>query len=126
MRKEDLIVRKSFSASLNNGEIWAENLDSLYDFEDVVENKFLEDMKLIARPSSPSIIAINLNQTIITKHLSTLIIKNLIEAGSSVRKVAFVGITREDLALVKGVMKNYNPTFVYQYFDQMISHLAKM
>lgn len=39
-----------------------------------IVNKFLQDMKLIARPSSPSIIAISLNQAIITTHLATLII----------------------------------------------------
>lgn len=61
MLKEDLIVRKSFAIAHNNGYIWIENLDSLYDFTDVVESKFLHDMKIIKKPSSPSAIAINLN-----------------------------------------------------------------
>jgi len=67
MKRENLIIRKSFAISHNNGDIWAENLDALYDFNDVVESKFLDDIKIIKRPSTPSIIAINLSETVITK-----------------------------------------------------------
>jgi hypothetical protein len=116
MKKDDLIVRKSFVIPHNNGEMWAEELDSLYNFSDIIQSKFLEDMKSIRRPSSPSIIAINLNQTMITKHLATIIVQNLIDAGSSVRKVAFVGLDKEGLCNMKQVFKNYNTNFTYQYF----------
>ncbi len=120
MKREDLIVRKSFSASHNNGELWAENLDALYDFEDVVEHKFLEDMKTVKRPSTPSIIAMNLNQTKITKHLATIIIEGLVDAGSSVRKVAFVGLEKEYVQLMKQVIKTHNVCFVYHFFDDFM------
>lgn len=120
MKKEDLIVRKSFATTHNNGELWAENLDSLYDFSDIVESKFLEDIKVIKRPSTPSIIAINLNQTKVTKNLALIIIQGLIDAGSSVRKVSFVGLDKEGLYIMKQVFKNYNINFVYQYFNDFV------
>lgn len=120
MKKDDLIVRKSFAISHNNGEMWAEELDSLYDFSDIVESKFKEDMKTIKKPSSPSFIAINLNQTMITEHLATLIIENLNDAGSSVRKVSFVGLDKKGLKIMKNIIKNYNISFVYQFFDDFI------
>lgn len=120
MEKDHLIVRKSFAISHNNGEMWAEELDSLFNFSDIVESKFLEDMKTIRKPSSPSIIAINLNQTMITNHLATIIIENLIDAGSSVKKVSFIGLDKKSLNIMKKVFKNYNPNFVYKYFDDFV------
>lgn len=120
MEKDDLIVRKSFAISHNNGEMWAEELDSLYNFSDVVETKFLEDMKMIKKPSSPSIIAINLNQTMITKRLATIIIENLIDAGSSVTKVSLIGLDKEGINIMKKVFKTYNPNFAYKYFGDFV------
>lgn len=120
MKKDDLIIRKSFTISHNNGEMWVENLDSLYNISDVAESKFLEDMKTIRRSSSPSIIAINLKQTMITKHLAATILENLIDADSSVIKVAFVGLDKEGLHIMKQVSKNYNINFSYRYFDDFV------
>lgn len=120
MLKEDLIVRKSFSAPHNNGYIWAENLDSLYDFTDVVESKFLEDMITIKRPSSPSAIAFNLNQTTVTENIATLIVDNLINAGNSVRRVCFVGLDKESLKIMKRVFKNYRVSFEFNFFDDFV------
>lgn len=119
MLKEDLIVRKSFAIAHNNGCIWIENLDSLYNFTDVVESKFLDDMKIIKKPSSPSAIAINLNQTQITKVIGRLIIENLIDASfiGSVRKVSFVGIDRKSLKIIKKIFCNYKVKFEYSFFD---------
>ena len=119
MQESDLIIRKSFSVSHNNGDMWAEDLDALYDFTEIVENKFMEDLKTIRRPSSPSVIAINLNQTVITQHLATVIFEGLISAGN-VRKVAFVGIDKEGLRIMKQTSKKYRTDFVYQYFNDFV------
>ena len=121
MQKEDLIIRKSFSISHNNGVIWGENSDALYDFEEVVESKFSEDMKTIKKPSSPSAIAMNLNQTAITKRLAAMIIENLIEAGFGVRKVAFVGLEKEHLHNMKQAIKNQSTGFVYRFFGNFVA-----
>lgn len=122
MLKEDLIVRKSFAIAHNNGCIWIENLDSLYDFSDVVESKFLDDMKIIKKPSSPSSIAINLNQTQITKDIGSLIVENLIDASftGSIRKVSFVGIDRKSLKIMKKIFCNYNVKFEYNFFNDFV------
>ena len=120
MKKEDLIIRKSIIASHNNGEIWGVNSDGLYDFEDVVESKFLEDMKAIRRPSTPSGIAINLNQTVVSKHLAVVFMENFVGAGASVRKVAFVGLDKDSLHNMKQVIKTYDIHFAYQFFDDFM------
>jgi hypothetical protein len=119
MEKSDLIIRKSFSAPHNNGEIWAENLDSLYDFSEIVEGKFMEDLKIIRRPSSPSAIAVNLNQTVVTQSLITVILEGLISVGK-VRKVAFVGLNKESIHMIKRLSKQYKLDFGYQCFSDFV------
>lgn len=119
MKKEDLIIRKSFVLPYNNGELWAEELDSLYGFSEIVESKFLEDMKMIRRPSTPAVIAINLYQTLLTKHLAEIILKNLVDAGASVRKVAFIGLDREGLRMMKQEIKSSNANLVHEYFKDI-------
>ena len=74
-------------------------------------------MITIRRPSSPSAIAINLNQTMITKDLAALIVDNLIDAGSSVMRVTFVGLDKEGLKNMKKLLRNSVAAFSYKFFD---------
>lgn len=120
MNREDLIVRKSFAISHHNGFIWAENLDALYDFADIVESKFLNDMKQIKRPSTPSMIAINLNETTTKENLAETIVGGLVDAGGSVRKVAFVGLRRKYISIMKQALNSHNAGFTFRFFDDFM------
>lgn len=84
--------KKSFSVYFNGGEIWAEHLDSLEDKEELVISKFTEDLKVIAKPSTSSFIAINLDETVVTDNIMKLIVDSLINLNKPLRKVVFVGL----------------------------------
>jgi hypothetical protein len=120
VKREDLIIRESFIASHNNGAIWAVNLDALYDFEDIAINKFLEDLKEIKRPSTPSALAINLKETAVTKRVAEAITDGLVQAGTGVRKVVFVGLEKESVRIMNHVMKNRDIGFACKYFSDFM------
>lgn len=63
--KENIIIRNSFKLPFSGSEIWGEELDGLNIYTDVVIGKFLKDIVTIRKPSSPSLIAIHLNETLV-------------------------------------------------------------
>jgi hypothetical protein len=118
-----LIVRKSFALPYNGGEIWGEQLDSLSDHSELVERKFIEDLQIIARPSSSAQIALQLNETFVTERLASLFISELAKLGPRVQKLAIIGVDRHAKKLLKAELAKSQPKFAVNFFDEI--ELAK-
>lgn len=63
------INKKSFSMFFGGGEIWFEHLDGLYGYTNLAIEKFEKDYQECKRPSFPSLIAINLDETEVNDRL---------------------------------------------------------
>lgn len=115
--KDKLIISPSMILPFNGNYIFYSSLDGLNVYNDIAIDKFLVDIKTIKRPSSPSLIAINLYGTIPDNDLIVTIINHLIKSGVSVRKVVFVSINAKGKKLVKSALKNQKPTFICSFND---------
>ncbi len=114
--KEDLIIRNSFKLPFSGTEIWGEELDGLNIYTDVVIDKFLKDMATIRKPSSPGLIAIHLNETLVEERLVNIIVSELKEAEKSIQKVVFVGLDRTSQKLMKSFIEIVGVSFAYAFF----------
>ena len=99
--------KKSFSLPYNGGDIWCEHLDSLYDKRDLLLEKFKNDLIMIAKPSTSSFIAINLDETDVDKDLIDEIYHAFSSLNKSIRKVVFVGLEPEMKRYVKRLRANF-------------------
>ena len=99
--------KKSFSLPYNGGDIWCEHLDSLYDKRDLLLEKFKNDLIMIAKPSTSSFIAINLDETDVDKDLIYEIYHAFSSLNKSIRKVVFVGLEPEMKRYVKRLRANF-------------------
>lgn len=95
--------KKSFSLFYNNGEIWCEHLDSLYDKRELVIDKFNQDIKTISKPSTSSFIALNLDETDVDKELLEYIICSLNSIDKPLKKLAIVGLSFKMKKHLKGI-----------------------
>jgi len=99
--REMIIIRDSFKLPFLGSDIWCEELDGLNVYTDVVIDKFSKDMVTIRKPSSPSLIAIHLNETLVDESLVNIIVTELKKAEHSIQKVGFVGLNRTSQKLMK-------------------------
>ena len=86
--------KKSFSIPFGGTEIWIEHLDGMYNNEELVLKKLIDDKTIFCRPSSTSLICFNLDETFITENILTEICKVLISTDKQFRKVCFVRTDR--------------------------------
>ena len=86
--------KQSFKMAFGGGEIWFEHLDGIYDFEESVLNKLENDSKTFCRPSMPSIICFNLDETAITERIVAAISDTLLNKQKRFTRVCFVGADR--------------------------------
>lgn len=114
--KENLIIRDSFKLPFSGGEIWGEELDGLNIYTDIVIEKFLKDMDTIRKPSSPGLIAIHLNETLVEARLAEIITAELVKAKQAVHKVVFVGMDRKAQKLMKSILEKGNAAFAYSFY----------
>lgn len=116
-----MIIRKSFKLTFNNAELWSGDFDGFDECYDLFQKKFLEDIDVIKRPSSPSLILLNLYGTTVTYELGSFIIDNLISVQSHLQKVAFSGLNSKSKKNVKKYFKNVNSDlqFSYSCFDDL-------
>ncbi|ADL51187.1 hypothetical protein [Clostridium cellulovorans] len=98
--------KKSFAMYFGGGEIWFEHLDGMYSFTDEVIQKFIYDTRNITRPSAPSLIAVNLDETVVTKKIVDLITDIYIKNTRYIHKVVFVGMDSYSQKLMKKVFGN--------------------
>jgi hypothetical protein len=115
--KENLIIRNSFKLPFSCSEIWGEELDGLNIYTDVVIDKFLRDMVTIRKPSSPGLIAIHLNETLVEENLVNIIVTELKKAENSIQKVVFVGLNRTSQKLMKSSIGLVGASFVYAFIN---------
>ena len=115
--KENLIIRNSFKLPFSGSEIWGEELDGLNIYTDVVIDKFLRDMVTIRKPSSPGLIAIHLNETLVEESLVNIIVTELKKAENSIQKVVFVGLNRTSQKLMKSLIGIVGVSFAYAFIN---------
>lgn len=112
-----LIVRDSKMISFRNSDIWVEELDALAFHTQLVSEKFIKDMGMIKRSSTPSCLAFALYGTHIDEQLATLIADQLYDAGNNVRKVVFVGMEYLYKHLLKKKIKQSGSLYVYCFYS---------
>lgn len=86
------INKKSFSMFFGGGEIWFEHLDALYEHTDLAIEKLEKDYQEFKRPSLPSLIAINLDETDVDDRLINAVVEKLLHGEKRFTRVAFVGV----------------------------------
>ncbi|MFA9382012.1 MAG: hypothetical protein ACERKO_13235 [Acetanaerobacterium sp.] len=114
--KQDLIIRESMSLPFGGAEIWFEELDALSVHTEVAAEKFKRDLSAIRRPSTSSLIAVNLCETLVTESLADLVVSQLISVGR-IRKVAFVGLTAAMRLHIGSLLKKRDCFFAYGFFS---------
>lgn len=88
-------TKKSFAMPFGGGEIWFEHLDGIYEFTDLAISKLNEDYKKFKSPSMTSLIAINLDETVINDTLIKEICEKLVNGFKYFTKVVFVGVDKQ-------------------------------
>ena len=116
MKREDINIRYSFSMWHRYGEIWVENLDGMYEYEEVVLATYQSHLRIIQSKETPTCIAINLKGTKVTEQIAKRIVAGLHEAGENVHKVAFVGVTKELQPLIVRYLKKHQVFFACRFF----------
>ncbi len=100
--------KKSFVLPYNGGEIWAEHLDGLYTYKELVLEKFNRDIKQMMKPSAPSAIAVSLTETKVDDEILKAIM-HVLQSGTQntdkmISKVAFVGLDRRSRRMLKEIV----------------------
>jgi hypothetical protein len=107
--------KQSFPMFFAGTEIWFSHLDGMHAFTEEVIQKFLRDIPRIAKPSAPALVAIILDETVVTAPLMTVLTDKLIEISSHVQKVALVGlkpaVKRRMERMFRDKMTSAEPTF---------------
>jgi len=101
------VKKKSFSMFFGGGEIWFEHLDGIYNYYDIVISKFENDYEKFNKPSSPSLIAINLDETIINENIVCTISNKLINGNKKLSRVVFVGLDKKSKKMFSKTLKNH-------------------
>lgn len=117
MEKEDLpgYKKKSFVMAFGGGEIWFEHLDSLYEHSDWVIEKLRKDYEVFRRPSLTSLIAVNLDETVINDAIIEELTRVFVNGSKQFRKIVFVGIPKPDQKKIDKRMWGHG--FLYAFID---------
>lgn len=97
--------KKSLSLFFGGGEIWFEHLDALYTDTDLALEKLERDYQECKRPSRPSLLAINLDETKVNDRLIDAIAEKLLYGEKRFRRVVFVGVDRNDRKKIERVLR---------------------
>ena len=111
-----LIIRESFSLPFRGGEIWCEHLDGLGSRMDAIEEKFNRDLRVLLRPSTSALVALDLQGTQLDQRAAGLIIEKL-AAGPKVRRLAIIGASRTVEHYLRASLKKEKPRFAVQFVD---------
>lgn len=118
VERDKLIIRESFAMYYGGGEIWFEQLDALSVYKEVVKEKFLKDLDMIRRPSSPAFLAVNLNETLVDEELAELIVNGLWNIDRRLIKVVFVGLDKAGKKLLQRQLRSRGEDrFVYCFIN---------
>ena len=114
-RKLPGFCKKSFVLYFNDGEIWFEHLDGIYQYTGLTIEKLCADSDFFCRPSAPSYIAFVLDETVVTDELILTIAEKLKNSGKQFMRVAFVGANRKAKNSLKKCLKGNG--FAVSFFD---------
>ncbi|MGN0674665.1 MAG: hypothetical protein ACI4KG_02855 [Oscillospiraceae bacterium] len=98
------VKKKSFSMYFGGSEIWFEHLDGIYSYTDIAVEKLENDYLTFKRPSMPSLIAINLDETEASDKLISAIAEKLMNGGKRFTRVVFVGTDRAAKRKIKSAL----------------------
>ena len=87
--------KKSFPIPFGGAELWCEHLDGIYEYTDLAIEKLQADYQQFKRPSMPSLIVINIDETLMTDSLIAEIAKTLLTDGKIITRVSIVGADRK-------------------------------
>lgn len=87
--------KKSFSLPFGGTEIWCEHLDGIHEYTDLAIEKLQSDYLQFKRPSMPSLIIIDIDETVVTDSLVSEIAKTLLADGKVIKRVCIVGADRK-------------------------------
>lgn len=108
------IQKKSFVLNYNGAELWCEHLDSMGDYKQKVLEKFHKDMEKLDQITMPTLVAVNLDETMVDRELLDTIVKTFCHLKQPLRKVVFVGLSRSNQRIMKRVMIEKQVSFLYQ------------
>lgn len=115
--------KKSFAMSFGGGEIWIEHLDGMYSFTDKVMEKFIIDTQNVIKPSATSLIAVNLDETVVDERIISLITDTYIKNSRYIRRVVFVGMNIHSRKLMKRAFKKRQSE--YQFVTNYVNDFEK-
>ncbi|WP_310604435.1 hypothetical protein [Anaerosporobacter sp.] len=117
MNGEELpgVMKQSFCIFFNNGEIWIEHLDGIYGYTNLALEKLELDFQQFKRPSMPSVMAVNLEETFITDTLIQSITEKLLYGSKQFRKVVFIGVSRQKAKEIKKALGK--PNFLVSFIN---------
>lgn len=99
------INKKSFSMFFGGGEIWFEHLDGVYEYTNLAIEKLENDYQQFKRPSKPSLIAINLDETVVDDALIGAIAEKLLNSDKRFTRVVFVGVDKKVKRKIENVLE---------------------
>lgn len=118
IERDKLIIRESFAMYYSGGEIWFEQLDALSVHKEVVKEKFLKDLDVLRRPSSPAFLAVNLNETLVDEEIAELLVNGLWNIDRRILKVVFVGLDKAGKKLLQRQLRGRSEDrFVYSFIN---------
>ena len=112
-------MRKSFRMTFRNAELWVSSFDGLGGDGELIRKRCEEDLEVVRRPSSPSLILLTFFGTVLSDDFAQLIAGGLAGVGPHVRKAAFCGLDRQGKGAVRKALKaQKNISFVAGLFDE--------
>jgi hypothetical protein len=98
--------KKSFSMYYGGGEIWFEHLDGMYGYTDLAIQKLASDYIQLKKPSMPSLIAVNLDETQVNEELCNEIARAFTVKEKRYTKIVFIGVKRQQKKLLQRLLSN--------------------
>ena len=115
-RKLPGFIKKSFWMSVDGGDVWFEHLDGIYEYETLVVEKLISDYETFRYPSMPSLIAVNLYETMITDNIIDNIAEKL-TGKKHFTRVVFVGADKISRHCIRRSLSKRNSTFALAFID---------
>ena len=100
------LKKKSFSVFFGGGEIWFEHLDGIYDNTYIATEKLMNDSKEFCRPSRPSLIAVNVDETDVTDELVRAVSEKPVSGCKRFTRAATVGEDSTAVRKFKRALRN--------------------
>lgn len=109
------LKKKSFRMFFGGGEIWFEHLDGIYGYTNLAIEKLEKDYQEFKRPSLPSLIAINLDETEVNDRLLQAVTEKLLHGEKRFTRVVFVGVNRSEIRKIKHLLQE--ASFIYNFIN---------